>query len=250
MLLIAVCAMSQITLENTYNYSASVTELNDEDYYYYLMDVPASQCRIYTSSHVLYKTIYLSIPDGYYLSDVKFVGTNLFNSDALIELLYIYEKYVPTESSYYFQYGLSVINEDGYSLLNLPNGGWAELNKIKNEHRLLAYSYIYNPAGYYEVTTNVYKIGQTTLNSKISQASEYYAFPNPASQAITIYSSEENSLNEAELNIYDSSGIKVKQQIYRGNGSKVQVDDLPAGLYHYTLKEGNKLIASKKIIIR
>ncbi len=69
---------------------------------YYSMDVTAKQCLIYDMDHSLIKSIALPTPEGYYLEDIQFLSEQLFNDDDLLELVYIYSKYVPTEFSYYF----------------------------------------------------------------------------------------------------------------------------------------------------
>ncbi len=244
-------ANAQITLENSYAYSTSVSEVNDEDYFFYLMDVALSQCRIYTKNHELQKTIDLSIPEGYYLSDIKFVGKGIFNSDDLIELLYIYEKYVSTDAGSYYQYGLSVVNEDGTTLLLLPNGGWAEVKNVANENKLLAYLYTYNPEGYYMVMTNVYTLeGSATMNS-FSAIEQSLAYPNPTSEYISIETSQFPDLKEGEFILFNASGTKVYSAEIQGNQIfTMPVNQFPSGSYFYSIRNGKKLLGTNKIIIR
>lgn len=242
---------AQITLENSYAYSASVSEVNDEDYFYYLMDVDLSQCRIYTKSHELLKTIDLSIPEGYYLSDIKFVGKGIFNSDDLIELLYIYEKYVPTDAGYYYQYGLSVVNEDGTVLLSLPNGGWAEVKNVANENKLLAYLYTYNPAGYYIVMTNVYTLGGSATMNGFSTIEPSLAYPNPTSEYISIETSQFPDLEKGEFILFNATGTKIYSAEIQGDQIfTMPVNQFPSGNYFYSIRDKNNLLGANKIIIR
>ena len=243
--------IAQITLENTYAYSTSVSEVNSEEYYYFLMDVPLQQCRIYTDSHTLYKTINLSIPEGYYLSDIKFVTSNLFNTDNLIELLYIYEKYITTETDYYFQYGLAVVNEEGSQLLTLPNGGWAEIKQVNSENKLFAYSYMYNPLGYYDITTNIYMLGGTSNYISYSSYDTELVFPNPAKDQIVINTSILPEFTDGEFNMFSISGQKVlSSPLSTGQRITLPISQLSSGTYLYSIKDKSNLILSNKIIIR
>ena len=70
----------QITLQHTYNYSTAVVKLETLGYKYYLMDVPTKQVRIYNMDHSLFKTINCTVPNGYFLADIKFVSENLFTT--------------------------------------------------------------------------------------------------------------------------------------------------------------------------
>lgn len=245
-------AKAQISLENTYAYSTSIAEVSEGESFYYLMDVPLSQCRLYTSTHELYKTINLNIPADYYLSDIQLVSRGLFNSDALIELLYIYEKYVQTGTGYYYEYGLSVVNEAGTSLLSLANGGWAEIKPFNNENKLITYSYTYNPDGYYNVVTNIFKLGGvSTVQSKFSEIKSGLAYPNPASENISIDMSDFSELSDGELDLFLVSGEKVfSTPISGGQTFTMPVSQFSPGNYFYTIREKNKLIGTQKIIIR
>jgi hypothetical protein len=135
----------QITLQKTYNYSTAVVKLETLGYKYYLMDVLASQVRIYNMDHSIFKTINCSVPNGYYLADIKYVSENLFNSDSQIELAYTYYKYVPTSTSYYYIYGAKVINESGSNLLSIDGAQYIYVNKTgETEYKLFAYCYDYS----------------------------------------------------------------------------------------------------------
>ncbi len=69
-LFVSLLINAQVTLENTYNTSATITRLENSGYKYYAMDVAASQCRLYNMNHSIYKTINLSVPGGQYLYDI------------------------------------------------------------------------------------------------------------------------------------------------------------------------------------
>ena len=87
---------------------------------YYSMDVINKQCLIYNMDHTLMKSIPLPVPEGYYLEDIQFLSQHLFNDDDLLELVYIYSKYVATDLSYYFTFESKLINENGVTTSDIP----------------------------------------------------------------------------------------------------------------------------------
>ncbi len=250
-LFVSVWAKAQVTLEKSYSFSASASEIKSDEYVYFLMDVPQKQCRIFNTSHVLQKTINLSVPEGYYLSDIKFVSKNLFNNDDLIELLYIYEKYVSTTTWYYYQYGLGIVNENGTQLLNLSNGAFAEIKRISEENKLLAYTYIYNTLGYYDVTTNLYSLGGTADYTGFTSFKSEMVYPNPASDFLELNTSNMPEDFNGNFNLFSISGMKVlSEPLKTGERQEIKLDKIPAGMYVYSINERNKIIRSDKIIIR
>lgn len=109
---------AQVTFNKKYDFSTSVVKLETLGYKYYLMDVPNEQCKIYNLNHSLFKTINCSVPNGFYLTDVKFVSENLFDNDSEIEILCTYYKYISTATSYYYEYDSKIINENRYHYFN------------------------------------------------------------------------------------------------------------------------------------
>ena len=180
----------QITLNKTYNYSATVVKLETLGYKYYLMDVPASQCRIYNMDHSLFKTINCTVPSGYFLADIKFVSENLFNADSKIELAYTYYKYVSTSTSYYYIYGAKVITEAGTVLQPIDDAQYLYVNKTGDtEYKLFVYCFDYSVSPE-KVWTNIYNIsGIPVISASISDKQQdvlLNAWPNPATEVIRL----------------------------------------------------------------
>jgi len=247
----ALVAGAQVTLENTYSFSTTLADVSNEEYLYFLMDVPQKQCRIYNTYHVLQKTVNISVPEGYYLSDIKFVTRNLFNNDDLIELLYIYEKYVATETWYYYQYGMGIVNESGTQLLNLQDGAYAEIKKAGTDNKLLAYTYIYNPLGYYDVKTFVYALGGSADYIGLSGGENSMVFPNPANDQILVNTTRVPENFKGDFNLFTTDGLKVLSiPVRKGYEHAVPVSQLTPGMYIYSIRDKNKLIQSDKIVIR
>lgn len=86
-------------------------------------------------------------------------------------------------------------------------------------------------------------IAENTENSSVS------AFPNPASNLVNI---KYNVTGEAQLLISDITGKTIKNIRLNNNTQSVQVDvsDLKAGVYIYSIQSGSKRIVSKKLVIR
>ena len=136
---------SQPVLEHTYAESATLASLEKLGEVYYSMDVIGKQCLIYDMDHSLKKRIALPTPEGYYLEDIQFLSEHLFNDDDLLELVYIYSKYVPTELSYYFTFESKLINENGAILLTVPGAGFTEvLESAEHGKKFLVYQYDYS----------------------------------------------------------------------------------------------------------
>jgi hypothetical protein len=251
-----VALYGQITLQKTYNYSTAVVKLETLGYKYYLMDVLASQVRIYNMDHSIFKTINCSVPNGYYLADIKYVSENLFNSDSQIELAYTYYKYVPTSSSYYYIYGAKVINESGSNLLTIDGAQYIYVNKTgETEYKLFAYCYDYSISPE-KVWTNIYSLTGSlvsALNISGSQPDNFLkAYPNPATDIIRVEYVLPDDIKSARLNILDSNGKTVKNFLVDGHSDHLalNVNDLSSGIYLYYIEYDNFRTSSKKLIVQ
>ncbi len=202
-------SQAQLAPERVYNYSLTSTRINQTDYRYFLMDVPASQCRIYNTDHTLWKTIPISLPSGYYLSDIKFVTQDLFNSDASVELWYSAYEWVATGTSTgYYRYISKVISETGTVLANVTGGAYAYVIRIgSNTYKLAVYAYD-NSVTPGTVATHIFSLPDP------SSAAEFVAlhlrdpYPNPAGNYIDL------PLDPAEsglLQVFSVSGRKVAE---------------------------------------
>lgn len=250
-----VALYGQISLQKTYNYSATVVKLETLGYKYYLMDVTASQVRIYNMDHSLYKTINCTVPNGYFLADIKFVSENLFNADAQIELAYTYYKYVSTSTSYYYIYGAKVITENGTVLQPIDGAQYLYLNKTGDaEYKLFAYCFDYSVSPE-KVWTHIYNIsGIPVFSASISDKQQdvlLNAWPNPASDIIRLEYELPVNVKSASLNLYDASGRKIKNFAIDSHSDHISmnVTDLTAGTYLYNIEYDNQRTSSKKIVI-
>jgi hypothetical protein len=242
---------AQITHEHTYNFSGTLAEIDSGEFRYYVMDVPMKQCRIYNEDHTLFKTINLTVPQGYFLYDVKFVSRKTFNSDEDIELLYIYSKANYVNAEYVSTtYGLKVVNENGVELLNVQNGGFAEIKELDGAPKLLVYQYIYSES-YYLVYTNVYAIGGGTSKSAAMEAPQsIHIYPNPAGDLVRVEISPEDLRSGGQVVISDLSGKKLREQSYGPGTTEIPVatGQLRQGTYILNVISADGTSAAAKII--
>jgi hypothetical protein len=150
-----------------------------------------------------------------------------------------------------YQYGMKIVNELGNELMDLDNGGYAEVKKGSEGSMLLAYQYIPFD-GYYLVYTNVYSLGGTTKAATVKDESVFNIYPNPASEMVTITMNPWEKINHGQVMITDMSGrLLNKEPIAPGeNMTRIQTDWMSPGTYVMTLMSNEKIIASEKIEIK
>lgn len=246
-------ATAQIILEESYDYSATYTKLAHSGYKIYIMDVVASECRIYNTDHSLWKTINLSIPANNYLYDIKYVSEGLFTNDNTLSLVYIYYYY--DETFQYYTYNAKVVTENGTELLSIPGCQYLYATTIPEEGtKMVAYSYDYSIL-FYTVQTNFYDLpgelvsGTEGLTSP--EVSVKNAFPNPATDFSTVPYELPDGVEEGKIQISDIQG-KIIQTFKVDNHFdhlRVNTQQYPRGTYFYRLIAGNYSSRANKLII-
>jgi hypothetical protein len=73
-------------------------------------------------------------------------------------------------------------------------------------------------------------------------------YPNPTSSQFTVNVSENLSLDNAQLNLFNSLGQQVQQVTLNTTSTTVAIDQLPGGLYVYQLMNGDKMVKTGKVI--
>ena len=242
---------AQITLEQTYPASATLTEMGVSGYKYYLADFTNSQCRMYNTDHSLWKTIALTIPDNMYLYNIQYVSDTLFNKDSKVELAYTYYSYDTV--LYYYTYYTRVIDEDGIELLYIPGCSYIDvINATTNGTKMLAYVYDYSII-LYTVNTLVYSLPGHLPPGGISTTGEGFlkkAYPNPAGSVVKIPYQLPQGINDAQILLVNGSGQILKS--YRVDRTFyeliIQTGDLPKGVLLYQLITDQGIIGSGKLI--
>lgn len=252
MLILAINA--QVTLNKRYDYSTSIVKLETLGYKYYLMDVPAEQCRIYNLDHSLFKTINCNIPNGFYLSDIKFISETLFNNDAGIELLCTYYKYY--SSNAYYEYDSKIITENGTQIIAIDGGLYNYVNKTDdNTYKLFSYCYDYSTSPE-KVWTNIYNLPGTVVSAmyldKNSPDILLNAFPNPAVNTVKVAYTLPQNVSNGVLHLLDNTGREINQYLVDTHTDHLALDvsNYTSGLYHYFIEYQNTKTPSKKLVIR
>lgn len=244
----------QIALEHTYtSVSAAYIKLPVAGYKYYVMDVANKQCKLYNNDHSLWKTINLSIPTNYYLCDIQFVTEDLFNTDNLIEMLYVSCNYNTTLK--YYTYDTRIVNENGTSLYSMPGAGYSNIYPAETGSKLLMW--IYDFSVFPEtVNTMVYSI-PGKLNTVMTKSPDELksslrsAYPNPATSEVTIPYNLPSNVKEAELKLYTMNGILLKSFTvdHTFNSILVKTGELAAGIYVYRIESNTYKSESFKLIV-
>ena len=254
-LLLATFALNaQVTLDKKYDYSASVVKLETLGYKYYLMDVPLGQCRIYNTDHSLFKTINCNVPNGFYLSDIKFISEKTFDTDAGIELLCTYYKYNSAKA--YYEYESKIINEDGSAIVAIAGSLYNYINKTgETEYKLFSYCYDFSVSPE-KVWTNIYSLPGSPTVSAIMIDNEpdilLNAFPNPASQSLKVAYILPENISLATLHLIDNSGKQVEQFMVDNHTDHLMLDvsRYKSGVYHYFIEYGITKTPAKKLVVR
>jgi len=254
LLLAAFALNAQVTLNKKYDYSTSVVKLETLGYKYYLMDVTLGQCRIYNTDHSLFKTINCNIPNGSYLSDIKFISEKTFDNDAGIERLCTY--YLYNSAKAYYDYDSKIINEDGSAVVAIDGSLYNYINKTgETEYKLFSYCYDYSVSPE-KVWTNIYNLPGSPVVSALMNPNNpeitLNAFPNPASQSLKVAYILPENINQATLHLFDNSGKQVEQFMVDRHTDHLLLDvsRYQSGVYHYFIAYGNSRTETKKLVVR
>lgn len=256
-LALTITLSAQLTLDKRYDLSASVVKLETSGYKYYSMDVPNSECKIYNLDHSVFKTISCPTPTAnHYLADINYISENVFDNDDGIELVYTYYKYVPTQSSYYYEYDSKIINEDGTVIQTIDGARYIYINQTdENTHKLFVYCYDYSV--FPEIVwTNIYNLQgaplAATLLDNNSPETWIKAYPNPASQKVKVAYSLPENINTGNLYLFDNNGRAVEQFVVDNHTEylELNISEYKSGIYHYFIEYGNTKTPSKKLLIR
>ena len=252
MFVFALAPHAQMTLENTYDYSASTAYLDGEGYKFYEMDTDNNQCVIYNLDHTVYQTIDLDVPEGQYLYDLKYVTNHLFDDDDEVEVCYTYYEYFSSEE--YSEYTTKVINADGSEIVSIPGASYATLMTVSEEgdYKFVAYVYDYSVSSAVQ-ETRVYNLpGQSTaavgLNDNVGESR---AYPNPADDQVTLtYDIPSRSAN-AVLKVFTTSGKKVAEMPLSTTAQKLNLNTsgIEAGTYIYRIEADGSQAASGKFVV-
>jgi hypothetical protein len=255
LLLSGMAILAQPALETVYPVSTNICTLETTGDKYYTMDITNKQCRIYNMDHSLYRTIYLEVPEDYYLFDIQQISQHIFNHDDLIEFAYVYSKFNPTETSWYYSYETRVINESGTEILKVPGAGHTLVIPTQDGGRkflVFIYDFYVIPA---TTQTQVYSLPDSPLKSEAVNGSAYRLgnpYPNPASGMINIPVSLPPGVNKGYLQIYNISGQLIDLREIKKTDESILIPggSLLPGSYIYNISGKGQQSESKKITIQ
>ncbi|MCD4745209.1 MAG: T9SS type A sorting domain-containing protein [Bacteroidales bacterium] len=238
---------SQIIYEHTYNGYASLVNLSNSGYKYYVQDTENKELRLYNIDHSIWKTVNIEVPAGYELSWVYNVSEMLFSTDGLIGFSYSYFQTTPT-----YNYQSRIMNENGTILLTIPNAVSAfAVSGGEYGAKLLANITDYSTNN---TTTKVYDLpGEfVSIPNKLQDINPEHPYPNPSSSIITIPYNLPDGIDKGEIIIYNTIG----REILKYNVDKtfknviINTNTLYKGIYYYNLitKESKSKIT--KLIIQ
>lgn len=253
--LTALALAAQPVFDHTFNESANICQLETLGEVYYSLDVVNRQLLLYNMEYSLLKAVPLPTRDGYYLADIQHVSETLFNSDNLVEFVYIYSKYVPTTLSYFYTFESKLINENGVVLLTMDGVGYTSVIQTAGHGRkFLAYKYDYSVIPYLTYT-HVYSLPEAptkSTHSTVTGMIQGDAFPNPAGSLVNIPVSLPRGMESGILEITDLNGRKLLSYPITDSDEQVilPVQKLTSGTYLYQISAGNSLSSAKKFVIR
>jgi Leucine-rich repeat (LRR) protein len=150
------------------------------------------------------------------------------------------------------------------STTNEPRSNGFVTYKIKMKPNLANGTTINNQAGIYfdynpVVLTNIYThtIGETLANflavpQIVDNTYDVTLFPNPAHDDFTIKinSKQTFDITKTQFTLFNTLGQRIKTQQFTNETLQVQCNDLPKGVYFYTINQDSKRIAQGKLVVQ
>lgn len=237
-LLFAMLALPAIangqTIENTYSKVSGFTTVYLEDigYRYVFFDTVARAVKFYKTDHSLDKSVNITVPTGYYPS-LSCISTKLLNNDSKIEFAYMYGGY--NQSTQTSTYNTYLTNEDGQHIMTI-NGAFSLYPKKvdNNAWKLIAMIWPGYEFQVYGVPGSLpQELGLKKPEPRIGGDTELS--PNPMSTTAVLSYSLPAGTHQANLNIYNTAGVLVRQMTVTDQFTNVLIyrEDLPPGNYIY-----------------
>lgn len=246
-LLLSFQASAQITLEHTYsgNWRMEAVNVEGEGYKYIGINDATKQVEIYNADHSLFKTINTNIPltsSVYTLP--TYASKTLFNSDSKLEVVVMYSD-APA-------FKIDVINEDGTTLISIPNAAWYDMKKFGNAWKLLVHN-----AGSVQHTA-VYSLPGQWVGTAIKPSPDEdnslssMIYPNPVNTSAVIRYSLPAGVQFGQLQVYNAQGILVRSFTISNQYSDIQLEreSLPAGMYTYSVQAQGQNISTNKFVVQ
>lgn len=91
-----------------------------------------------------------------------------------------------------------------------------------------------------------------TSIDKVSQVTKMRAYPNPASDNVTVEYAVSGNANKVQLVIKNMLGATLYTKSLDVNGSKLRMDvsEYPAGIYFYSIEADGRPLVTKKLLVK
>jgi photosystem II stability/assembly factor-like uncharacterized protein len=89
-----------------------------------------------------------------------------------------------------------------------------------------------------------------SINQPENTANAIILYPNPASTYFTVNTNENLLAENTQLYLYNQLGQLVQQAVLNATQTNVAIDQLPSGIYHYQISNGDKIVKTGKVIKR
>ena len=252
-------AEAQITLENTYTVAATgptiqfqLVNLELSGYKYVVQDFATNEIRPYNLNHTVWKTI--NVPSQIQDWQAHYVSERLFNLDNSIECL-LMTSGAPPENAYVINEGGSIVHTfndittDPKYKIQTSGGGKYKLLITCGTEKWCAYSL----PGTIPCDKCGNGLGLGKPGSDIEAAQIGEPVPNPSNGNTTIDYTLPAGAKEGIIDIYNTSGQKLKTYKVDKNFSSLFIDnsEFVAGTYYYYLTtQGNRSSAKKMVVIK
>lgn len=204
---------------------------------------------IYNLNHSLVKNIsYAGFPQSANNeSTILYLSQLLFNTDSLIEFMYIAGN--PAATSIYSENGVLIFTDPGVPSINInvPENQYPIYNTSLGTKMILSYA---------DGHSNVFGLSGT-LTTAIDRTSHSFtanignAYPNPTNQSTTIEYKLPDNINHGEIIFYDLQGTEIKRfKVDKTfNSLLISTSDIPAGTYYYQMQTSGNASAGKKLVV-
>lgn len=244
---------AQISFEHEFSQlSAASVNLPTLGYKYYAMDAINNQCIIYNTDYTIFKQVSIPVPSGTYLVDLQYVSENLFDTDPLLEFLYVIYKYDSVLG--YGMYSTRIMNETGTQLLQVDGGGYSIVYPAEKGSKLFVWIYDFS-VSLYSVGTRVYGLpgtyGSNSGNGIENNSDALHPWPNPASKNVMLPLPPATAQGKLTVSLFNQEGklIEVKHPTTEGNLINLPITGLAPGLYYYRITRNENVVGSGKLLI-
>ena len=235
-----------LTLEHSYPSLMSRIKLENSGEKYYTSENPTTNfIKVYNPDHTLWKSIFLDIPFdfGSVGLRVDIISENKIAADSLLEIGYCYVYYSPLM---YEEFYGKICNENGLTYLDTTGTQSYTLSVFPDLPNklieLINFPDVFENTPNYK--TSIYSIDATMGTSGFQKNSTIDVAPNPSNSVVNIASTTQI----VEASIFNVLGAKVKD-VKAQNLTKINVENLPSGMYLLTLLDINNQKSVHKITI-